>query len=79
MQEHKFKHSFQDALNPARNWGNDVEFAIHFFLHCPWFSYERRTLLNSLVNTDHMLLDNMNINISKNYKQKVILKLLTIY
>ena len=50
LREHKFKHSFQDKLNPICNSGNDVESAIHFFLHCPLCSNERRTLLNSLVN-----------------------------
>ena len=54
LREHKFKHSFQDTLNPICNCGNDVE----FFLHCPLYSNERRTLLNSLVNIDHTLLDN---------------------
>ena len=58
LREHKFKHSFQDTLNPICNCGNDVETAIHFFLHCPLNSNERRTLLNSLNNIDHKLLDN---------------------
>ena len=31
LREHKFKHSFQDKLNPICNCGNDVECAIHFF------------------------------------------------
>ena len=54
LREHKFKHSFQDTLNPICNCGNDVESAIHFFLHC----HCRCTLLNSLVNIENMLLDN---------------------
>ena len=58
LREHKFKHSFQDTLNPICNCGNDVESAIQFFLHCPLYSKERRTLLNSLVNIDHTLLGN---------------------
>ena len=43
--EHKFKHSFQDTLNPICNCGNDVESGIHFFLHCLLYSNECRTLL----------------------------------
>ena len=35
LRERKFKHGFQDTLNPVCNCGNDVESAIHFFLHCP--------------------------------------------
>ena len=32
--EHKFKHSFQDSINPTCDWGNDVETVIYFFLDC---------------------------------------------
>ena len=63
--EHKFKHSFQDTLNPICNCGNDVESAIQFFLHCSLYSNERRTLLNSLVNIDHTLLDNTDFSLTQ--------------
>ena len=65
LQEHIFKHSFQDTLNPICNCGNDVESAIHFFLHCPLYSNERGTLLNSLVNIDHMLLGNTDFSLTQ--------------
>ena len=65
LREHKFKHSFQDTLNLICNCGNDVESAIHFFLHCPLYSNERRTLLNSLVNIDHTLLDNTDFSLTQ--------------
>ena len=55
---HKFKHNFQDTLNPICDCGNDVESAIHFFLHCPLYNKERHPLLSSLANIDHTLLDN---------------------
>ena len=32
--EHKFKHSFQDTLNPLCRCGLDVETTSHYFLHC---------------------------------------------
>ena len=67
LREHKFKHSFQDTLNPICNCSNDVESAIHFFLHCPLYSNERRTLLNSLVNIDHTLLDNTDFSLTQSY------------
>ena len=54
LREYKLKHSFQDTLNPIRNCGNDVESAIHFFLHCLLHS----TLLSILVDIDHTLLVN---------------------
>ena len=65
LREHKFKHSFQDTLNPICNCGNDVESAIHFFLHCSLYRNERRTLLNSLVNIDHTLLDNTEFSLTQ--------------
>ena len=35
LREHKFKHSFQDTLNPLCNCGMDVESSTHFLLQCP--------------------------------------------
>ena len=57
LREHKFKHSFQDSINRICNCGNDLESAIHFFLHCPLYSNECCTLVNSLSKIDHKLLD----------------------
>ena len=37
LREHKFKHSFQDTLNPRRNYGIDVESCSHFFSSVPFF------------------------------------------
>ena len=65
LREHKLKHSFQDTLNPIYNCGNDVESAIYFFLHYPLCSNERRTFLNSLVNIDHTLLDNIDFSLTQ--------------
>ena len=65
MREHKFKHSFQDTLNPTCNCGNDVQSVIYFFLQCPLYSNERRTLLNNLVNIDHTLLDNTDFSLTQ--------------
>ena len=35
--EHKFKHSFEDTINPLCNCGQDIESSTHFSLHCPFF------------------------------------------
>ena len=48
FREHKFKHSFQDTLNPICNCGKDIENASHFLLHCPDYLQERKTLLNAI-------------------------------
>ena len=55
--EHKFKHSFQDSINPLYKCSDDIESAIHFFLHCPLYSNECCTLRNSLSKIDHKLFD----------------------
>ena len=65
LREHKFKRSFHDKLNPICNCGNDVESAIQFFLQSPLYSNERRTILNSLVNIDHTLLDNTDFSLTQ--------------
>ena len=57
LREHKFKHSFQDTINPFCNCGQDIESATHFFLHCPFFINKRRTLLCTIRSLDGKLLD----------------------
>ena len=48
LKEHKFKHNFQDSVDPLCSCGNDIESSVHFFLHCPNFTTQRQTLLNKL-------------------------------
>ena len=48
LKEHKFKHNFQDSIDPLCSCGNDIESTVHFFLHCPNFTTQRQTLLNKL-------------------------------
>ena len=55
--EHKFKHNFQDCLNPICSCGLDIESASHFLLHCPSFNDERYTLLSTLNKIDCKLLE----------------------
>ena len=60
----KFRHSFQDTLNPICNCGT-VETTIHYLLLCPNFSSERLTLFNKLQSTDENILSEDDFNISK--------------
>ena len=46
LHEHKFKHSFQDCLNPLCFCNNDNETSTHYLLHCPTFKNQRMTLLD---------------------------------
>ena len=48
--EHKFKHSFQDCLNPLSFCGDDIETSNHYLLQCPTYTNERMTLLNNIKN-----------------------------
>ena len=48
LREHKFKHSFQDTLNPLCYCGMDVESSTHFLLQCPSYINERCTLMSNL-------------------------------
>ena len=57
LREHKFKHSFQDSLNPFCGCGLDIESTLHFPFHCPTYIIERCTLLSTLVNNDNNLVD----------------------
>ena len=65
LREHKFKHVFQDILNPIWSCGNDIETSAHFRLHCPHYSNERSTFLNTI----------RNINRNVFYKNDLLLKL----
>ena len=56
LRQHKFKHSFQDSLNPFCSCGLDIESTAHFILHCPTYITERRTLLSAIENIDNNLL-----------------------
>ena len=65
LREHKFKHNFQDCLNPICSCGLDIESASHFLLHCPTFNDERYTLLSTLNNIDCTLLELTKSSLSK--------------
>ena len=57
LREHKFKHNFQDCLNPICSCGLDIESTSHVLLHCPTFNDERYILLSTLNNIDPTLLE----------------------
>ena len=65
LREHKFKHSFQDTINPLCNCDQDIESATHFFFDCPLFINERRTLLSTRRSLDSKLLDCTNYDLTQ--------------
>ena len=56
LRDHKFRHCFQDTLNPLCDCGNDTETTTYFFLHCPSFHTPRQTLLNNIKNINEQIL-----------------------
>ena len=61
---HKFKHNFQDTLNPICNCGT-VETTVHYFLHCPNFSNKRLIFFKKLRSIDANILSKDDFSISK--------------
>ena len=51
LRERKFKHSFQDCLDPLCLCCNETETSTHYLLHCLTYTNERMTLLVILVIT----------------------------
>ena len=43
LHEHKFRHNFQDSLDPFCNCSQHIETTIHFFLHWSNYSNQRKT------------------------------------
>ena len=63
LREHKFRHHFNDTLNPLCPCNLEVESVSHFFLHCHFFNNERLILMNGILNVDPdvNLLDDISI------------------
>ena len=57
LRYHKFKHNFQDSLNPLCNCGLLAETTSHYLLHCPLFADERKTFLSNIKSIDHKFLE----------------------
>ena len=65
LHEHKFKHNFQDCLNPIYSCGLDTESTSHFFIHCPIFNDEKYAFLRTFHNNDCKLLESTNSALSQ--------------
>ena len=44
LRYHKFRHNFQDCINPMCVCGVEIETTTHFLLHCPLFQCARQFL-----------------------------------
>ena len=52
LNEHKFKHNFQDCINPFCMCSLVIESLSHLFLHCHYFTNIRSTLFSELQSVD---------------------------
>ena len=57
LREHKFKHNFQNTINPICDCGLDIETTAHFLLRCQIYDHSRSTLFAKLRLLDHSILD----------------------
>ena len=57
LNEHRFKHNFNDCINPLCTCGLDIESTVHYFLHCNYYNSARISLLNDLNSVDRTLLN----------------------
>ena len=65
LRKHKFRHNFQDILNPICSYGENIETTTHYLLHCPNYLNERMTLLNRLQNVEENILDRNDYRLSE--------------
>ena len=49
LNEHRFRHNFQDCLNPLCSCSLEIENTLHYLMHCHHFSSNRIVLMNSVV------------------------------
>ena len=52
LREHKFRHNFQDTINPLCSCSLEIELTSHFFLRCQNFITPRTNLMNELRKLD---------------------------
>ena len=63
LREHKFKHNFQDTLNPICNCDQGIETLCHYLLHCSLFTDERLAPLNITECIDNSIVEIGDFNI----------------
>ena len=52
LNEHKFRHGFNNTVDPFCACGNEIETTEHFFLRCHFYSAQRKELFKSLEKLD---------------------------
>ena len=68
LNEHRFRHNFQECINPLCSCSLETENTSHYLLHCHHFSQNRINLMNSV----NSVFENFDI-LSDNIKTDVLL------
>ena len=55
LYEHKFRHNFQDTVNPLCSCSLESESTTHFLLHCPFYNNQRIALFESIRDIDESI------------------------
>ena len=55
LNKHKFRHNFNDAINPMCSCGKEPETTLHYLLRCDFYSIYRLELLNDICALNHSL------------------------
>ena len=67
LAKHKFRHNFQDLLNPICSCGQDIETTSHFLLHCLNYRCASQTFFEKMKIIDSKILQQNNLSISKDF------------
>ena len=67
LNEYKFRHNFNDTINPMCSCGKEPETTLHYLLRCNFYSIYRLELLNDICALNHSL---------KNISEENLLKVL---
>ena len=89
LNEHKFRHGFNDTLDPICACRNEIETTEHYFVRCHLYSDQRKELFKSLEKLDPcfqelssknqvlLLLYGSQNNDSKNFNRDILLNAIT--
>ena len=63
--EHKFKHNFEDCLNPLCLCNKEIETSTHYQLHCPTYIDERLTPQNKTISINCSIFESSDAAVTK--------------
>ena len=64
LADHKFRHNFQDFLNPICSCGQEIETTSHFLLHCLNYRCARKTFFEKINLIDSNILQQSDLSIT---------------